>query len=159
MNIFVSDLSPYQSAVNLDDKRVIKMTLESAQLLCTVLGAGYRPTHQNHPCTCWAASSPSNLFWLYCHFLALSNEYTYRFNKKHASTFVISAIDAHLRTMEPVPSPSTFIVCPGNLSVADPTSHYKNILYRKWISDKRRPQWTMRQPPPWLYGPEPRIEQ
>ncbi len=37
MNIFVSDENPEKAAKNLDDKRVIKMILESTQLLCTAV--------------------------------------------------------------------------------------------------------------------------
>lgn len=39
MNIFFTDDCPYKAASNLDDKRVIKMILESAQMLCTALDA------------------------------------------------------------------------------------------------------------------------
>lgn len=37
MNIFATDPCPIKSAQFLDDKRVIKMILESAQMLCTAL--------------------------------------------------------------------------------------------------------------------------
>lgn len=49
MNLFVSDLDPCQAARNLDDKRVNKMILETAQMLCCALhargiAAPYKPT-------------------------------------------------------------------------------------------------------------------
>lgn len=36
MNIFASDACPTKAARNLDDKRVVKMVLESAQIICTI---------------------------------------------------------------------------------------------------------------------------
>lgn len=150
MNIFVSDLCPVKSAIALDDKRVVKMTLESAQLLCTVLGKGYSPTHVNHPCTKWAAASPSNTYWLYRHFLALAAEYFFRYGKKHASYEVIATIDKPLREMADVPPPHLFIVCPGSDGISDPTHLYRSILAAKWRTDKRPPRWTKRNPPTWI---------
>jgi len=46
MNIFISDLSPIVSAQNLDNKRVVKMVLETAQLLSTAIESytQYPPT-------------------------------------------------------------------------------------------------------------------
>jgi hypothetical protein len=65
MNIFATDINPEISAINLCDKHIIKMILESAQILCTVrwskgLYAPYNPTHTKHPCVLWAKSSLQN---------------------------------------------------------------------------------------------------
>jgi len=59
VNIFITDISPLISAQSLDDKRVVKMVLESAQLLSSAIFINtgfiysdiYRPTHLHHPCT------------------------------------------------------------------------------------------------------------
>lgn len=69
MNIFVLDSDPEIAAKYHTDKHVIKMILESAQMMSTVvryvgLDAGYKSTHLNHPCTIWARTSLSN--WLWC---------------------------------------------------------------------------------------------
>ena len=93
MNIFVTDICPKQSAINLCDKHVVKMTLESAQMLCTAqhLMASnpsdllYKPTHENHPCNVWTRLSSCNYHWLFKHFQHLATEYTFRFGKVHAS--------------------------------------------------------------------------
>lgn len=89
MNIFATSDCPVRSASYLDDKRVVKMVLESAQLLSTAMtltgGTGpYRVTHTNHPCSLWARSSRVRYLWLLDHFVALCDEYEARYNKLHA---------------------------------------------------------------------------
>ena len=67
MNIFAIEGNPktneidwVKSAKSLDNYRVVKMILESCQMLCTTLNelygeqvAPYRSTHKNHPSTKW----------------------------------------------------------------------------------------------------------
>ncbi len=89
MNIFVTNTCPIKSAIILDDKRLIKMVLETTQLLSTtltILGskkAPYKPTHKNHPCTLWVKESKGNYLWLLNHLKSLATEYTKRYNKVH----------------------------------------------------------------------------
>ena len=90
MNIFVLDQDPYVAARYHCDKHVVKMVLETAQMLSTITGHGYRPTHLNHPCTVWARQSTGNFQWLYDLGLALGKEYTHRYRKRHKSSFVIA---------------------------------------------------------------------
>lgn len=86
MNIFVLDYDPKVAAISHCDKHVVKMILESAQIMCTVqhkLGVDdipYRATHHNHPCTIWAGESQQNYEWLYQLAEALHDEWQYRFN-------------------------------------------------------------------------------
>lgn len=96
MNIFYVDRNPRQAARMLCDKHVVKMVLETAQILSTALrmhGADdaelYKPTHQNHPCVKWAADARPNFVWLFLHGMALCDEYTHRYGKKHKSEAVI----------------------------------------------------------------------
>lgn len=89
MNIFVLDENPSLAAQYLCDKHVIKMVLESAQLLCSVFYTNsniippYRLTHKNHPCAKWARYSKDNFEWLLKHFYGLLKEYKTRYNKIH----------------------------------------------------------------------------
>ena len=55
MNLFILHEDPAVSATYHCDKHVIKMILESAQLLCSTLNmlgydTPYKTTHKNHPC-------------------------------------------------------------------------------------------------------------
>ena len=85
MNIFVTDPSPYKSAQCLPDKHIVKMPLETCQMLSIVAsekwghGFGTLPklngepyktekgAFRNHPCTIWAQT---NFYWLIEHGLA-----------------------------------------------------------------------------------------
>ena len=111
MNIFYLDEDPVSAAQLMVDSHVIKMILESAQLLSTahrildgfeyvgVSKSGrkikryelhdsrepivYQATHVNHPSAIWSRSSVENYNWLVDHMFALMSEYKFRFNKKH----------------------------------------------------------------------------
>jgi len=95
MNIFVLSKDPCEAAKMQCDKHVVKMILESTQLLSTALWLNnehgpYKPTHVRHPCTLWTAKSLSNWLWLHTHAQALSKEYTFRYAKIHACDKIIS---------------------------------------------------------------------
>jgi hypothetical protein len=97
MNIFAVDRDPRRAARCLGDRHVVKMTLETAQILCTVARlhghrAPYRSTHVHHPCVVWAAERHANFRWLVLHGLALAEEYERRFGRKHRSGRVIGSI-------------------------------------------------------------------
>ena len=95
MNIFYLDEDPVKAAKLQYNKHVVKMILESAQMLCTAhhvhgdtfqkQAVPYKQAHLNHPSTVWARENASNYEWLFHHFCALSLEYTLRYNKTHLS--------------------------------------------------------------------------
>lgn len=93
MNIFVLSLCPFICAKQHNDKHCVKMILEYAQMLCTAHhlcssnpdSQLYKIAHKNHPCTIWVRQTRSNYIWLYILFRELCKEYTYRYNKIHAS--------------------------------------------------------------------------
>jgi hypothetical protein len=96
MNIFILDLDVKKCAQYHCDKHVVKMILETAQLLCgvhwvteTLHSIPYKLSHKNHPCSIWARESLSNYLYLCELGLELCNEYTYRYGKRHKSQEVI----------------------------------------------------------------------
>ena len=94
MNIFVLHKDPMIAAQMACDKHVVKMILETAQMLCTTARAKgawapYGATHKAHPCTIWAGRSQSNWDWLIKHGKALCGEYSKRYEKQHKSEAVI----------------------------------------------------------------------
>jgi hypothetical protein len=94
MNIFILDLDTKKCAEYHCDKHVVKMILETAQLLCGVhwmLGneAQYKLSHKNHPCAIWARECVENYIWLCDLGIELCKEYTYRYGKRHKSQDVI----------------------------------------------------------------------
>ena len=113
MNIFVLDIDPVKSAQMQCDKHIVKMVLESGQMLSTVhrlldgtmskrpsksgktltkyyqLDSSnmettlYKVAHAGHPCTKWTMATSENYHWHYRHFIALCDEYTFRYGKTH----------------------------------------------------------------------------
>ena len=90
MNIFYLHRDPVTAASYMYNKHVVKMILESAQMLCTahhVLGSGdkvpYKPAHINHPSTIWTRTSNLHYDWLYTHMLALGNLYQTKYGREH----------------------------------------------------------------------------
>ena len=99
MNIFFLDWDPEVCAQYHVDKHVVKMILESCQLLytchwtmtmqtapppyisCAPNGKGYKPTHRNHPCNVWLRESLDNYLWLLRLAHALVDEYKFRYGE------------------------------------------------------------------------------
>lgn len=101
MNIFYTDACPFKAAEGQPDKMLVKMVLETAQMLSTAHRetgntefadehALYKATHKNHPSSVWARTSVDNYIWLYCHFNALCDEYTSRYGKVHLTDTKLS---------------------------------------------------------------------
>lgn len=86
------------------DKHVVKMILESAQMLCTahrILDKSdndllYNATHKNHPSSRWTREGHLNYLWLYSHFIALGREYERRYGKVHATIAKLSETLKHV---------------------------------------------------------------
>lgn len=102
MNIFFLDKDLTKCAEYHMDKHVVKMIVETAQLLCGAhhllrqdevingkLVIPYKLTHKNHPCAIWARKSPANYLCLCNLGLALCAEYTHRYGKRHKSQDVM----------------------------------------------------------------------
>lgn len=89
MNIFVVNENAALAARDLCDRHVIKMILESCQLLCSVFppeifkDIPYKRTHYNHPCAIWTRTSEANFKWLSLHTMNLIQEYQRRYEKEH----------------------------------------------------------------------------
>lgn len=101
MNIFAIDAHPMVAARQLPDKHVVKMPLESCQMVSIIYSKWYlnwgevykadgtpyetkKGAFRNHPCTQWAAKNNYNLAWLISHGLHLCTEYTKRYGKIHS---------------------------------------------------------------------------
>lgn len=149
MNIFVTFPCPVKSAEYLDNRRVIKMCLESLQLLSTAInfhgGQGpYKNTHANHPCTLWVKESRTNAIWLLQHFKALCNEYTKRYNKQHKCETYLDVIEQQIQ-MIPDKGQTPFVNCTEHKNIANVHEAYVVALRNKWEKDtanNRIPKWS-----------------
>ncbi len=92
MNIFVTSDCYMTCAKELCDKHVVKMILESGQMLSTAhrLCNGfqdnvYKTAYKNHPCTIWTRRTSDNYIWHYNLWLCMCHEYKFRYNKIHTT--------------------------------------------------------------------------
>lgn len=153
MNIFVLDKNIRACAQYHADRHVVKMILESAQMLCTVLSensidAPYKPTHSRHPCTLWAGRSLSNWVWLRDLALALNQEYRYRFEKDrdHRSASVVD--DLPLPPIDDLGLTEFAQAMPERYRVPNDAVRAYRAFY---IGEKARfARWTGREEPPWF---------
>jgi len=180
MNIFYVDHNPVVAAQSLVDKHVVKMILESAQLLSTahryldgveVVGKSktgrkakrwvlndsredvlYSATHINHPSAVWCRESVENYNWLVEHFFALGNEYTYRYGKTH------KCFQGDLAYMLQSPPNSLKVYewteMPSAMADEYKISNDPLTNYRNYyiLGKSRMHSWKNRQPPEWING-------
>lgn len=163
MNIFYVDRDPYVAAKYLGDKHVVKMILESTQMLCTAhrvldgvpitfMNAKgkkrtsyqfpdlkkeemlYKPTHINHPCNIWIRNSVHAYCWLYRHACCLADEYTNRYNKTHKCTDLLSTFLR--RWPENIPN-NLFthppLAMPDQYKLTNSIESYRNYYYHEKV--------------------------
>ncbi len=145
MNIFFTSLCPVQSARGLCQRHIIKMLLESAQMLSTAhreFGNTsellYKSTHKNHPSSVWVRKSADNYMWLYDHFTALCDLYTRNSGKTHLTESklreVLSTPPSSLKSrgfrLPPMCMPEEFILG----EVCSSYQGYLRAKYAEWGS-------------------------
>lgn len=159
MNIFILDQNPILAAQYHCDKHVVKMVLEHAQMISTVLQLLsvnvnfdlYKSTHVNHPCVKWIQSSSQNFTWFVNHAMALSDEYTFRYKKQHKSSVITKNVFAALQNISsnfPTGPMSSFaLALPDYLKFNDPVLSYrlyyatKKAKFAKWDKNRCEPYW------------------
>jgi hypothetical protein len=181
MNLFILDNDPVKAAQLQCDKHVVKMIVESAQMLSTahrILDGDvemresksgkrlvkywvhpdndledilYRVAHQSHPCTIWTMESNNNYNWHYVHFVALCDEYTYRYGKVHSS-------DTKLREILATPPKNIPVGYKTKQPLAmksNPECMFEDVVksYRAFYQTKQdrfKMVWTKRPIPEWF---------
>lgn len=157
MNIFYLDSDAGQCARYHNDKHVVKMILESAQLLCTAHWVSglpfkdmYKPTHMRHPSSLWARESAAHYLWLYDLFINLQLEYTYRYGKQHAS----SRLNTNLLVVPFRIEPTKWLREPPQAMPEQYRQDSAVEAYRLYYREDKAPlaQWTKRHPPHWYFA-------
>jgi hypothetical protein len=158
------------------DKHVVKMILETAQLLSTAhrlldgtesidTSSGrkkkvyklpddrdtvlYSATHANHPSAVWARQSVENYNWLVDHLFALSDEYTYRYGKTHLTItkLGIPIASPPLNLKEWDMTPMPSCMDEQYKIGEDPIANYRN--YYKYGKASMH-SWKKREAPEWI---------
>jgi hypothetical protein len=179
MNIFAVENDPVLAAQSLCDKHVISQTKESAQMLSTVhrLVSGtvakvyddakqklmkrwiieenndvlYQVAHPSHPCTLWTMKSTDNYEWHYLHFMALAEEFTYRYGKPHASFVKLADALMTVPTLPKIGLTPFALAMKSNpecMNEADPVTSYRKFYLTK--RDRFSMDWTNRKIPAWF---------
>jgi len=181
MNLFVLDNDPVKAAQLQCDKHVVKMVVESAQMLSTahrILDGTvemresksgknmikywvhpdsglesilYRVAHQSHPCTVWTMQSKANYDWHYKHFVALCDEYKYRYGKVHMSDEKLRSI----LSVAPENIPDGQLTKQPLAMKSNPECMFDDVVksYRAFYQTKQerfKMVWSKREVPSWF---------
>ena len=169
MNIFVTDPDPVKSAQVLPDKHVVKMQLETCQMISIVCseewghsyGKIYRNDGQpyktskgafrNHPCTIWANDTLENAWWLLTHGIALSLEYTNRYGKTHSCHRPLLEATPLLPSADFTHHPPVVFAGPDEFKLDKTidifTAYKRYIASKPWVCNnylripERKPEW------------------
>ena len=165
MNIFVTDPDPVASAQVLPDKHIVKMPLETCQMLSIVAseewghsfgtlpradGQPYKTekgAFRNHPCTQWAQK---NWRWLIDHGLALCEEYTHRYGKRHTCHDTILVADQIFPKKDLGPTPfarAMYDEFKHDKSISTFDAYKRYVASKPWVCNNylrkpdRKPNW------------------
>lgn len=176
MNLFYLDKPIDKCAEAHVDRHVVKMIVEAAQLLSTahrVLDGEeyydktsngrnikrwrlyderedliYKATHVNHPCARWTRETVNQYLWTYEYFMALMEEYEYRYGKRHKClgyfSMLLGSPPHNLKKMGWSDPPAAM---PDEYKTDDVMESYRNY-YRE--GKKHLHSWKHRDPPVWL---------
>lgn len=154
MQVFVLDLDPKKAAIYHNDKHIVKMPVETAQILCTVhhltsnrTDIPYKKTHIHHPCVIWAMESIDNYDWLLMLLIELLDEYTYRYGKIHAVKKVYDWLNTNKPKLPQKGLTPFALTMPDIYKTNDPVESFRNFYKGEKISFSK---YTKRNFPSWL---------
>jgi Pyrimidine dimer DNA glycosylase len=158
MNIFAVSTDPATCARALDNRRLVKMVLETGQLLSVGraahgLSSPYKPTHANHPVAIWVRANRANLNWTFALLKALAAEFEFRFGKEHKTWLAFRHFgpdhvpEAGARRTPFQNSARNLAIGLDFSDIKPTTKAYRAYLKAKW--DAEAPSWGPRRPPRW----------
>lgn len=161
MNIFILHLCPQIAARLHCDKHVVKMILETAQLLYSahhVSGTpdlpegAYKKTHVNHPCAIWTRESRANYLWLAELGWWLCKEYQYRYgaHKTHKTERHISWLRSHPPEIPDMGLTPMRMAMPDAYKRDDPVEAYRAFYVEDKLKRRGIVQYTRRSKPDFL---------
>ena len=171
VNIFYLDENPNLAALYHGDKHVVRMVLETAQILSTAhhvldgndnrssqqaLDRGlYRPSHFNHPTVQWVRELSDHYTWTWKFFVSLCDEFEFRRQgKRHKSSQLIKPLQQPPKNITKVSYPETKfnsppLVMPEEFQRDDPVESYRDYYFSKWQQGIVSYDWG-REMPDWL---------
>ena len=116
----------------------------------------YNAVHFNHPCTVWNMQTTANYRWHFEHFIALCNEYTYRYGKKHLTDTKLRHVLAKYPKNLPKKKLTPFALAmqhqPQCIDRNDPVKSYRDSYNTK--QDNFKMVWSKRPTPEWFVEKE-----
>jgi hypothetical protein len=186
MNLFVLSECSSEAAQMQCNAHVTKMVLESAQMLSTahrILDGNlekrpsksgkslinywvhpnsemeevlYKAVHHHHPCTKWTMESSTNYQWHYEHFIALSKEFEYRYEKVHLSYKLLKDVLCNLPKNIGIGRMTPWRLAmqsnPECMFPDDPVKSYR--LFYQTKQDRFKMEWKNRTIPEWFKSEE-----
>jgi hypothetical protein len=180
MNVFVLSECPVESAKMMCDKHIPKMIVESAQMLSTAHrmldgemykapsksgktmvkhyllpdsnreAVMYKSVHAGHPCTKWTMESKGNYDWHFKHFIALCDEFDFRFKKEHLTYIKLNELlseapnnipDIGLTEFAQAMSQYPQCVVKGDAVKAYRNYYHEAKPFAKWVKGRLAPSW------------------
>jgi len=159
MNIFYTHHLPSECARDHCDKHLVKMVLETAQLLSTahhvIDGVDARPniyakTHTNHPSALWVRQSMEHYGWTRDLLQALGEEYTHRYGKNHKT--IREVLPALILPPKGMPMDGGWTP-PPQCMPDEYKTQATEVAYQRYIRNVKGHfcKWTKRVPPSWFY--------
>ena len=158
MNIFFLSLDPKTCALWHVDKHVVKMILETSQLLCSAhhlhpnekYSPPYKLTHKNHPSAIWTRTSLSNYKWLCTLGLELCKEYTFRYNKHHKCEVHLQQLFVNFPNIDDIGFTSPLLAMPDMYKDSrNPVESYQTYVF---FEKSHILHWKKREPPPFYFA-------
>ncbi len=159
MNIFILHWIPAICAQYHVDKHVVKMILETTQLLCcawhvtdplhSIYTPVYKLAHKNHPSSKWTRESIDNYKWLCCLGLALCYEYTYRYGRIHKCQPYLVDLSNNIPPLNDLGFTKPKLAMPDEYKLDDTVLSYR--LY--YIKEKCRMFTWKKRPVPKCFSP------
>jgi hypothetical protein len=162
MNIFFLSRNPKQAARLHCDKHVVKMIIETAQLLYSshwVLNPeglnenAYKLAHKNHPCSIWVRQSISNYMWLASLGWWLCKEYQYRYgeHKTHKSEeHIVWLLNNPPQSIPWLEFTNPSLAMPDEYKREDPIESYKLYYIESKLKQRGIVKYTKREWPDFL---------
>ena len=158
MNIFFLHMNARICAQMHLDKHVIKMILETTQLLCSAVHMTnsyepcYKLTHKNHPSAIWTRESLDNYLWLCDLGLELCQEYTYRYGKIHKCESHLISLKARPADLPQIGFTTPRLAMPDSYKQYDTVTAYRYYyLYDKTDILSWKGKVAGREPPEWVH--------
>jgi hypothetical protein len=162
MNIFFLYRNPRKAAEAHCDKHVVKMIIETAQLLYSAHWLtdsalpenAYKLAHKNHPSAIWTRESLTNYMWLCSLGWWLCKEYQFRYGETK-----VHKTEPHIVWLLNNPPKLPFVnMTPLRLAMPDeykqknPIKAYRKFYIESKLKARNIVKYTKREPPEFIVG-------